>query len=50
MLIFICIYIVGALIGYNLTDAPIMINQYDFYVKRFSLKTLIRYVCENNKI
>ena len=38
---------VVALLGYNLTDAPIMINQYDSYVNGCSLKTLIKYVCEN---
>ena len=37
---------VAALLGYNLTDAPIMINQYDTYVKSCSLQTLIKYVCD----
>ena len=48
MLIFVDIHIVGALMGYDLTDAPIMINQYDSYVKNCSLKALIRYVCKKN--
>ena len=33
-----------ALLGYNLTDSPIMINQYDSYVKDCSLTTFIKYV------
>ena len=36
----------AVLLGYNLTSAPVMMNQYDTYVKRCSLQTLIRYVCE----
>ena len=38
----------AVLLGYNLTDAPIMMNQYDTYVKSFGLQTLIRYVCETS--
>ena len=34
-----------ALIGYNLTDANSMMNQYDSDVKSSSLKKLINYVC-----
>ena len=33
-----------ALLGYNLTDATIMTNQYDSYVEKSSLKELIKYV------
>ena len=34
------------LLGFKLTDANVMTNQYDSYVKRSSLKKLIKYVCE----
>ena len=34
-----------ALLGYNLTDATIMTNQYDSYVKTSSLKEMIKHVC-----
>ena len=34
------------LLGFKLTDANNMTNQYDSYVKSSSLKDLIKYVCE----
>ena len=36
----------GALLGYNLTEATSMTNQFDQYVKMSSLNKLIKYVCE----
>ena len=36
---------IEAIIGYNLTDANSMMNQYDSDVKCSSLKKLINYVC-----
>ena len=38
------IFIVGALLGHNLTDTVDMTNEYDDYIKDSSLKDLIRYV------
>ena len=36
----------GILLGYNLTDAIVMTNEYDKYVYDSTLKELITYVCE----
>ena len=40
----------GALLGYNLTEATSMTNQFDQYVKISSLNELIKYVCEYESI
>ena len=37
-------YIVGALLGHDLTDVANITNQYDDYVKKSSLDELTRYV------
>ena len=34
------------LLGYDLTEATSMTNQYDDYVKNSTLEELIKYVCE----
>ena len=36
----------GILLGYNLTDATIMTNQFDEHMYNSTLKELIKYVCK----